>query len=144
MSVASGGQVVVEFSPEGSLGDAPYVVYEELTQRAVMIGGTKSVNVSGPEGAQGYYNCSGGSMSPTRRIRILGYSFDGVLQLALDLKRSLMNIPRVRKDEINVNAALGWGGEQVDRHRDAAGSRRARSHRRHGAGLRRLGGAPGA
>ncbi|MBP9899250.1 MAG: efflux RND transporter permease subunit, partial [Gemmatimonadales bacterium] len=104
----SGGQVVVEFSPKGSLTDAPYVVYEELTQRAVMIGGTKSVNVQAPKGMQGYYNSSG-SMSATRRVRLLGYSFDGVLQLALNLKRNLMNFPRVRKDEINVNAALGWG-----------------------------------
>ncbi len=106
-----GGQVVVEFSPKGSLTDAPYVVYEELTQRAVMIGGTKSVSVDAPKGMQGYYNSSG-SMSATRRVRLLGYSFDGVLQLALNLKRNLMNFPRVRKDEINVNAALGWGGDK--------------------------------
>ena len=106
-----GGQVVVEFSPKGSLTDAPYVVYEELTQRAVMIGGTKSVSVDAPKGMQGYYNSSG-SMSATRRVRLLGYSFDGVLQLALNLKRNLMNFPRVRKDEINGNAALGWGGDK--------------------------------
>ena len=108
----SGGQVVVEFTPEGSLGDAPYVVYEELVQRSVLIGGTNSVNVSPPKGAQGYYNSSGGGMGPSRRIRILGYSYDGVLQVALDLKRRLSGIPRVRKDEINVNAGMGWNREK--------------------------------
>jgi multidrug efflux pump subunit AcrB len=108
----SGGQVVVEFTPEGSLGDAPYVVYEELVQRSVLIGGTNSVNVSPPKGAQGYYNSSGGGMGPSRRIRILGYSYDGVLQVALDLKRRLSGIARVRKDEINVNAGMGWNREK--------------------------------
>ncbi len=107
-----GGQVVVEFTPAGSLGDAPYVVYEELVQRSVLIGGTNSVSVSPPKGAQGFYNSSGGGMGPSRRIRILGYSYDGVLQVALDLKRRLSGIPRVRKDEINVNAGIGWGREK--------------------------------
>lgn len=107
-----GGQVVVEFTPAGSLGEMPYVIYEELVQRAVLIGGTDYVSVTPPKGAQGWSNSSGGSMSANRRIRILGYSYDGVLQVALDLKRRLMNIPRVRKDEINVNAGMGWGREK--------------------------------
>src|SRR5690606_31359780 len=106
------GQVLVEFTKEGGFTDAPYVIYEALTQRSVMIGGTNNVSVSAPKGMQGYYNSSGGGMGPSRRIRILGYSYDGVLQMALGLKAGLSRIPRVRKDEININANVGWGRER--------------------------------
>ena len=38
------------------------------------------------------------------RIKLLGYSFDGVEQLAMDLKRRLERIPRVRGVDINAGS----------------------------------------
>lgn len=106
-----GGQLAVEFTPAGGRTEMPYVIADELTQRAVLVGGTQSINVTPPEG-QGYYNGSGGMGGGSRRIRILGYSFEGVKQVALDLQRRLEQIPRVR--DVNINASSGYGdGEQV-------------------------------
>ncbi len=102
-----GGRVVVEFTPEGSAAGMPWVISDELTERAVLVGGTDNIYVSKPEG-QGYSNSSGGGGFGSRRIKILGYSFEGVRQLALDLQRRLEQIPRVR--DVNINAASFWGG----------------------------------
>jgi len=103
------GRVVVEFTPEGGQSASPWQIYEEMTQRAVLIGGSEGVSVQPPEG-QGYYGGSGGSGGGSRRIKILGYSFEGVRQLALDLQRRLEQIPRVR--DVNINAASFWGSQQ--------------------------------
>ncbi len=103
-----GGQLVVEFTAEGSAAGMPYVISDELIQRAVLVGGTDNIYVTKPEG-QGYSNGSGGSGFGSRRIKILGYSFEGVKQLALDLQRRLEQIPRVR--DVNINAASYWGGQ---------------------------------
>lgn len=103
------GQVVVEFTPEGGRSASPWQIYEEMTQRAVLIGGTEGVSVQPPEG-QGYYGGSGGSGGGSRRIKLLGYSFEGVRQLATDLKGRLEQIPRVR--DVNINAASFWGSQQ--------------------------------
>lgn len=100
---------MVEFTPEGSLTEMPWVISDELTQRAVLIGGTDRISVQPPEG-QGFYGGSGFSGSVSRRIKILGYSFEGVLRLAEDLQRRLEQIPRVR--EVNINAASFWGREK--------------------------------
>jgi HAE1 family hydrophobic/amphiphilic exporter-1 len=104
-----GGQIVVEFTPEGGKTEMPWVIYEEMTQRAVLVGGAEGVSVQPPEG-QGYYGGSGGGGGGSRRIKLLGYSFEGVKQLALDLKGRLEQIPRVR--DVNINAASFWGGQQ--------------------------------
>ena len=104
-----GGNLVVEFTPEGSLTEMPWVISDELTQRAVTIGGTDRISVQPPEG-QGFYGGSGAGGSVSRRIKILGYSFEGVLRLAEDLKGRLEQIPRVR--EVNINAASFWGREK--------------------------------
>ncbi|HRP08271.1 MAG TPA: efflux RND transporter permease subunit [Gemmatimonadales bacterium] len=101
-----GGQLVVEFTPEGGRTESPWVIYEELTQRAVLVGGTEGISVQPPEG-QGYYNGSGGGSGGSRRIKILGYSFEGVRQVALDLQRRLEQINRVR--DVDINAASFWG-----------------------------------
>lgn len=103
------GRVVVEFTPEGGRTSSPWEIYEEMTQRAVLIGGTEGVSVQPPEG-QGYYGGSGGGSGGSRRIKLLGYSFEGVRQLALDLQRRLEQIPRVR--DVNINAASFWGSQQ--------------------------------
>jgi HAE1 family hydrophobic/amphiphilic exporter-1 len=104
-----GGNVVVEFTPEGGKTEMPWVIYEEMTQRAVLVGGAEGVSVQPPEG-QGYYGGSGGGGGGSRRIKLLGYSFEGVKQLALDLQGRLEQIPRVR--DVNINAASFWGGQQ--------------------------------
>lgn len=104
-----GGSLVVEFTPEGSLTEMPWVISDELTQRAVTVGGTDRISVQPPEG-QGFYGGSGSSGSVSRRIKILGYSFEGVLRLAEDLKGRLEQVPRVR--EVNINAASFWGREK--------------------------------
>ncbi len=102
-----GGNLTVEFTPEGSAAGMPWAISDELIQRAVLVGGTDNIQVSKPQG-QGYYNGSGGS-GPSRRIKILGYSFEGVLRLAEDLQRRLGQIPRVR--DVNINAGSYWGGK---------------------------------
>src|SRR5690606_21366306 len=94
-----GGSLVIEFTPEGSLTEMPWVISDELTQRAVLIGGTERVSVQPPEG-QGFYGGSGAGGSVSRRIKILGYSFEGVLRLAEDLQGRLEQIPRVR--DVNI------------------------------------------
>jgi multidrug efflux pump subunit AcrB len=104
-----GGSLVVEFTPEGSLTEMPWVISDELTQRAVTVGGTDRISVQPPEG-QGFYGGSGASGSVSRRIKILGYSFEGVLRLAEDLMGRLEQIPRVR--DVNINAASYWGREK--------------------------------
>ena len=106
-----GGQLSVEFTAEGSASAMPYVISDDLTQRAVLIGGTDRIYVSKPEGP-GYSNGSGGGSFGSRRIKILGYSFSGVRQLAIDLKSRLEQIPRVR--DVNINAGSWYGsGSQV-------------------------------
>lgn len=104
---AQGGRMEVEFTAEGTAAGMPWLISDELIERAVLVGGTDNIYVSKPEG-QGYSNSSGGGGFGSRRIQILGYSFEGVRQLALDLQRRLEQIPRVR--DVNINAASFWGG----------------------------------
>lgn len=105
-----GGQVSVEFTAEGSNSEMPWVISDELTQRAVLVGGTDQISVSKPEGAAGYYNGTGGS-GGSFRIQIRGYSFEGVRQLALDLKKRLERIRRVRDVDINAGSFYGSGSQ---------------------------------
>ncbi|MGH7582954.1 MAG: efflux RND transporter permease subunit [Gemmatimonadales bacterium] len=100
------GSVSVEFTAAGSASEAPWVMSDKLTQRAVLIGGTDNVYVTKPEGP-GFYSSSGGSGSVSHYIRIKGYSYEGVLQVALDLQARLERIPRVR--DVNINAGSRWG-----------------------------------
>ena len=104
------GNVQVEFTAAGSTSEAPWVISDKLTERAVLIGGTENVSVTKPEGAQGYYNSSGGGSGGSQYIKLLGYSYEGVLQLALDLKGRLELIPRVR--DININAGSYYGSDK--------------------------------
>ena len=101
------GQLRVTFTKEESFGAIPSVMEEEMTQRAVFVGGAQIfVRGRGP----GFFNGGGGS-SVTFRIKILGYSFSGVEQLAKDLKTRLERIPRVR--EVNINAGTFFGSERA-------------------------------
>ncbi len=104
------GTVEVEFTADGSASDMPWVISDELTQRAVLIGGTDYVNVSKPEGP-GYYNSSGSGTQVSHSLTLKGYSYDGVLQLALDLQARLERIPRVRS--VDIEAAGRWGTQHT-------------------------------
>jgi HAE1 family hydrophobic/amphiphilic exporter-1 len=100
------GQMRVTFTKDASIGPLPSLMQEELTQRAVFIGGAQIfVQGRGP----GFF--SGGSgAAMTFRIKILGYSFAGVERLARDLKTRLERIPRVR--DVNINAGSFFGSER--------------------------------
>jgi multidrug efflux pump subunit AcrB len=104
-----GAQLTVVFEKAAGLGPLPYELYEKLTQRALLIGGAQ-VYVQPPQGP-GYSGGSGGGGVSSYRIKLLGYSFDGVEQLAIDLKRRLERIPRVRN--VDINAASFWRSERT-------------------------------
>lgn len=98
----------VVFTDDGAFTAVPLQLQEELTQRAVFIGGASvSVRGQGP----GFSAGSGGSMTSSFRIKILGYSYTGVEELANNLKARLELIPRVR--DVNTNtASLAYGGQK--------------------------------
>jgi len=102
------GLMRVTFTKEESIGALPSIMQEELTQRAVFVGGA-SIGVQGR--GPGFFSGGGGGASVSFRIKILGYSFAGVEQLANDLKGRLERIPRVR--EVNINAGSFWGAERA-------------------------------
>jgi multidrug efflux pump subunit AcrB len=99
--------VQVTYEREAGLGALPSIMQEEMTQRAVFIGGA-SISVFGR--GPGFFSGGGGS-SVSFRIKLLGYSFSGVERLALDLKSRLERIPRVR--DVNVNAGSFWFAERA-------------------------------
>lgn len=104
-----GGFLRVVFDDAYARTSLPYQLQEALTERAVLIGGA-SVGVQG----LGPGFASGGAATSLQsfRVKILGYSFRGVEQLALDLKARLERIPRVRT--VDINAAGFWfGGERA-------------------------------
>lgn len=97
-------QVVV--AAESQFTPLPYILQDELTQRAVLLGGAQvSVYGQGPGFSAGY---GGGGMS--FRIKVQGYSWDGVEGLALDLRSRLERIPRVR--DVDINAGSWWRRER--------------------------------
>ena len=103
----SQARLQVLFTKDGALTALPLAMQEEMTQRAVLIGGA-SINVTGQGPA--FFN-GGGATSVAFRIKILGYSFAGVEQLAKDLRQRLEAIPRVRN--VNINAASFFGSDRA-------------------------------
>jgi HAE1 family hydrophobic/amphiphilic exporter-1 len=104
----STGIMRVVFTEDGAFTAVPLQMQEELTQRAVFIGGA-SVRVQGQ--GPGFSAGSGGSMMSSFRIKILGYSYAGVEALANSLKERLELISRVR--DVNTNtASLMYGGQK--------------------------------
>jgi multidrug efflux pump subunit AcrB len=104
----STAQMRVTYTVEAGRTALPLQMQEDLTQRAVFIGGA-SVNVSGqgPAFGTGFGSVSTGNY----RIRVKGYSFDGVTSLATDLKERLEKIARVRS--VNINAASFFGSDRA-------------------------------
>lgn len=101
-------QMVVTFTREHELTAIPLEMEEQLTQRAVFIGGASvSVRGQGPGFSSGY----GSAGMASYRIRVLGYSFSGVEQMALDIKERLERIPRVRN--VDVSSASGFSRERA-------------------------------
>ena len=118
-SWGTSARLSVLFTREGQFSGRPQDLEEQLTQRAVFIGGASiSVYGQGPGFSSGF----GAASIQTNRIRVLGYSYEGVERLALDLKERLDKIPRVR--DVNVNAASFFARERgyavtLDPDRDA-------------------------
>ena len=96
-------QMVVLFTREHELTAIPLEMEERLTQRAVFIGGASvSVRGQGPGFSSGY----GSSSMASYRIRVMGYSFSGVEEMALDIKERLERIPRVRNVDVTTAASF--------------------------------------
>jgi len=101
MGGPDGGYLSVVFEREAGYGALPYAVQDELTQRALLVGGAAvSVVGRGPGFSAG--GVGGGAM--TFRIKILGYSFAGVEGVARDLEARLRRIPRVRDVDIHAGS----------------------------------------
>jgi hydrophobic/amphiphilic exporter-1 (mainly G- bacteria), HAE1 family len=101
-----GARMNVAFTRAAESTAIPLQLQEELTARAVYIGGA-SIGVYG----QGPAFSSGGgigSMS-TFRIRVLGYSYAAVQQLAEDLRLRLERITRVRNAVVTSGGYFGGG-----------------------------------
>lgn len=101
-----GAQMRVSFTPAAEVTAIPLQLQEELTARAVYIGGA-SIGVYG----QGPAFSSGGGMGSmsTFRIRVLGYSYAAVQQLAEDLRGRLERINRVRNAVVTSGGFFGGG-----------------------------------
>lgn len=103
-----GGWMQVIFAKADQFGPRPFELQEALTERALLIGGAQvSVTGRGPGFSAGY----GGSGFATFRIKVLGYSYGGVEQLARDLQVRLERIPRVQSVDINAGS-FGLGSEK--------------------------------
>ena len=101
-------QMVVVFTREHELTAIPLEMEERLTQRAVFIGGASvSVRGQGPGFSSGY----GSSSMASYRIRVMGYSFAGVEQMAIDIRERLERIPRVRN--VDISTASGRMSEKA-------------------------------
>jgi hydrophobic/amphiphilic exporter-1 (mainly G- bacteria), HAE1 family len=100
----SGAGMRISFTPEAEVTAIPLEVQEALTARAVYIGGA-SIFVSG----QGPAFSSGGGMgsSSNFRIRVLGYSYSAVAELAEDIRARLENIARVRNPIVTSGSFFG-------------------------------------
>ncbi len=97
----------VLFTKEAAYTATPAMMQDELTQRAVLVGGAQ-VSVFGR--GQGFASGGGGG-TVGFRIKLLGYSFEGVERLAMDLQHRLEAIPRVRN--VNINAGSFWMAERA-------------------------------
>ncbi|MEX2182422.1 MAG: efflux RND transporter permease subunit [Gemmatimonadaceae bacterium] len=99
-----GAGMRVSFRPEAEGGALPLQLQEELTARAVYIGGA-GISVYG----QGPAFSSGGGIGTmsTFRIRVLGYSYSAVEALAEDIRSRLERINRVRNAIVTSGSFFG-------------------------------------
>jgi HAE1 family hydrophobic/amphiphilic exporter-1 len=94
-----GAAMKVEFTPDAEATALPLQLRDELTQRGVLVGGA-SIAVSGFGAA--FSSGSGAGSTGTFHVRIRGFSYDGVVALADNLKQRLQAIPRVRDVRITA------------------------------------------
>jgi HAE1 family hydrophobic/amphiphilic exporter-1 len=108
-TVGSGAAMMrILFTREHELTGIPLEMEERLTQRMVFIGGANvRVSGQGPGFSSGYGSTSMASF----RIRVMGYSFSGVEQMAMDLQERLERIPRVRN--VDISSASGFSREKA-------------------------------
>jgi multidrug efflux pump subunit AcrB len=99
-------QLSVRFTRAGARTGAPLALQEALTQRAVFIGGA-SVSVMGD--GPGFSSGLGGGSLSTFRLRVAGFSYEGVSRLADDLAARLGRIARVRDVRITSGAGFFMG-----------------------------------
>ncbi len=100
------GSVTVVFEREAGLTALPLFMQEEFNQRAVLIGGA-SVTIQGQGPA---FSSGGGGAAASSRIKLLGFSYSGLEQFAIDLQERLERIPRVRNVNINAGGFFFGGG----------------------------------
>lgn len=104
----SSASMVVRFTQAHDMTAVPLQVQEDLTARAVYVGGA-SIGVYGQGNA---FSSGGGSGSlSTFRIRVMGYSYAAVQQLAEDIRGRLEKITRVRN--AIVTSGSWWGGDRA-------------------------------
>jgi HAE1 family hydrophobic/amphiphilic exporter-1 len=99
---AQSGSIRVEFPPEIEWTNIPLAIQEELVQYSLLWGGT-DIRVIGR--GPSFYGGGGGS-APNYSIKILGYNYETVREIAEDLARRLTGFSRVR--EIDTNSAGSW------------------------------------
>ncbi len=100
-------QMSVLFTRDGGMTAVPLELQELLTQRAVLVGGA-SISVFG-EGP-GFSSGGGGGSFATFRLQVKGYAYDGVGQVADDLKTRLERITRVR--DVRITSGGFFSGER--------------------------------
>jgi HAE1 family hydrophobic/amphiphilic exporter-1 len=94
-------RIHVTFPDAIEITDAPVVLKEQLTEHAVVFGGASiSVYGYGPAFSGGGL---GGGGSPNYSIKILGYNYEKVREIAEDLAVKLRRFSRVR--EVDTNSA---------------------------------------
>ncbi len=117
----SAAGMFVLFRREYDNSAIPLQMQEELTARAVFIGGA-SISVQGQ--GQGFSSGGGMGTMSTFRIRVTGFSYAAVQQLAEDIRGRLERIARVRNAV--VTSGSFFGGDRafavtLDPDRDALG-----------------------
>ncbi|MGH7460680.1 MAG: efflux RND transporter permease subunit, partial [Longimicrobiales bacterium] len=94
-------RIHVTFPDSIEITDAPVVLKEQLSEHAVVFGGASiSVYGYGPAFSGGGF---GGGGSPNYSIKILGYNYEQVRDIAEDLAVKLKRFSRVR--EVDTNSA---------------------------------------
>jgi multidrug efflux pump subunit AcrB len=104
----SRASMVVRFTQAHDMSAVPLQVQEDLTARAVYVGGA-SIGVYGQGNA--FSSGGGGGSLSTFRIRVMGYSYAAVQQLAEDIRGRLEKITRVRN--AIVTSGSWWGGDRA-------------------------------
>ncbi len=99
---AQSANINVEFPDSVEWTAIPLAIQEELVQYSLLFGGT-DVRVIGR--GPSFYGGGGGS-APNYSIKILGYNYEKVREIAEDLGRRLQTNSRVR--EVDTNSAGSW------------------------------------